>query len=349
MSARLALAAALALAAPALAGPERIADARITARAAADPAPVVATLGAAAPEWLAWTVPGLPAAADLCCFTGNWRIRRCSLAGRDQGWGTQSDPDAAAPPTELLVLAEIERGRVTALRSAGPSCPIDGAGRTVTWLDGVDPDASLALLDGIARAAAPHRGEEAGDGALAALAHHLSPAADRRLAALAGDPGLDRDRREQALFWAGTSRGRAGYELLDRTLAAEPDADLRGPATFALSQSPVPEAAARLRRVAREDHDPEVRGQALFALTQEPARPEEAADWILDAIAHDADAEVREQGVFALSELEGGTAHLIRLLRETRDPELRRQALFWLGQSEDPQALAEIERLLASR
>jgi hypothetical protein len=346
VSARAALVLALALAAPALAGPERITNARTRVRVAADPAPVASTLGASAPEWLAWTVPGLPAVADLCCFGRDWRSRGCSLAGRDQGWGTQTEGAPTSAPAELLVLVEIERGRPIALRSAGPSCPIAGAGRAVTWLEGVDPDASLAPLDTIARAAARHRSGEPGDAALAALAHHLSPAADHRLAALAGDRGLDPERRGEALFWAGSVRGRAGYELLDRTLAAEPATDLRGQATFALSQSPVPEAASRLRRVAREDRDPEVRGQALFALTQGPARPDEAAPWILDAIANDPDPEVREQGLFALSQLETGTAHLIRLLRETRDPGIRRQALFWLGQSEDPQAFAELARLL---
>ncbi|MEO8195219.1 MAG: HEAT repeat domain-containing protein [Thermoanaerobaculia bacterium] len=54
----------------------------------------------------------------------------------------------------------------------------------------------------------------------------------------------------------------------------------------------------------------------------------------------------REQGVFALSQLEDGTPQLLALLRESGDREVKRQAIFWLGQSDDPRATAELERLL---
>ena len=350
MSAWLALAVALAFAPPALAGPERIAGARVAVRAAADPAPVLAALGTSGVEWAAWTVPGVAAVADLCCFGRDWRVRRCSLAGRNSGWGTRDDgahPDDAA--VELLVLVEVARGGARTVLPVGPSCPIDGAGRAVTWLDGVAAEASLALLDGIARVHPARADDEPADAALAALAYHRTPSADRLLAALAADAGLHRERRGQALFWSGQLRGRAGYDLLDRTLAGETDDDLREETLFALSESPVPEARPRLLRAAREDRAPEVRAQALFWLAESAPDPEQAAAWILDAIASDADAEVREQGVFALSQLEGGVAHLVRLLRENRDPELRRQALFWLGQSDDPRALAELEQILAER
>lgn len=349
MSARLGLAGALLLAAPALGAAERIPGARTTTRAAADPAPIVATLGRAGAEWVAWTVPGLPEAAGLCCSSGDWRVRRCTLAGREGGWGTSADSPAAEAPTELLVFAEIDHGRARSVRSAGPACPIDGAGRAVVWIDGVDPEASVAWLDGVVRSAGGRRMDDAGSGALAALAHHLSPAADRRLAGLAFDPGAGRERREEALFWSGAVRGPAGYELLDRALADGDDADLREQALFGLSQSPVPEARPRLLRAAREDGSAEVRGQALFWLSQDAPDPGIAADQILVAIAEDPDEEVREQGVFALSQLETGVDSLVRLLRESRDPEIRQQALFWLAQSEDPRALGELERILAAR
>ncbi|MCB1009080.1 MAG: HEAT repeat domain-containing protein, partial [Acidobacteria bacterium] len=73
-----------------------------------------------------------------------------------------------------------------------------------------------------------------------------------------------------------------------------------------------------------------------------------AAGWIREAIAGDRDPEVREQGVFALSQLDDGARELARLLRETDDPALRRQALFWLGQSEDPEALAALAGILGA-
>ena len=55
---------------------------------------------------------------------------------------------------------------------------------------------------------------------------------------------------------------------------------------------------------------------------------------------------MREQAVFALSQLDDGTDWLLKVLRSNRDPETVRQALFWLGQSDDPRALEELTRIL---
>ncbi len=58
------------------------------------------------------------------------------------------------------------------------------------------------------------------------------------------------------------------------------------------------------------------------------------------------DDHVREQAVFALSQLKDGTDWLLKVLRSKRDPETIRRALFWLGQSDDPRAFQEIEKIL---
>ena len=44
-----------------------------------------------------------------------------------------------------------------------------------------------------------------------------------------------------------------------------------------------------------------------------------------------------------------GIPALMNVVRTSRDPELRKKALFWLGQSNDPRALELIEELLAKR
>jgi hypothetical protein len=41
-----------------------------------------------------------------------------------------------------------------------------------------------------------------------------------------------------------------------------------------------------------------------------------------------------------------GVPALLRIARSNPDPELRKTALFWLGQSEDPRALALFEEIL---
>ena len=91
----------------------------------------------------------------------------------------------------------------------------------------------------------------------------------------------------------------------------------------------------------------DTRRQAVFWLGQAAG---EAATRGLDSIAADGrgDLEVREHAVFALSQRPGdeGVPALVRIARSGPHPELRRKALFWLGQSDDPRALALFEELL---
>jgi hypothetical protein len=130
-------------------------------------------------------------------------------------------------------------------------------------------------------------------------------------------------------------------------LAGE-QADLTGdpllPATLADSVVIWP-SLLQLARSARVSH--ERRRSAIFWLGQAAGA---AVDGALDSIARDdrADREVRKQAVFALSQRssEEAVPALIRVVRTSRDPELRRTALFWLGQSEDPRALDLFEEIL---
>ena len=57
---------------------------------------------------------------------------------------------------------------------------------------------------------------------------------------------------------------------------------------------------------------------------------------------------MRKQAIFALSQRSTDEAvpALMRIARTNGDPELRRTALFWLGQSEDPRAVTLFEEML---
>ena len=57
---------------------------------------------------------------------------------------------------------------------------------------------------------------------------------------------------------------------------------------------------------------------------------------------------MRGAAVFALSQRprDEGVPILVRIARNNRDPGLQRKAIFWLGQSDDPRALALFEELL---
>jgi hypothetical protein len=103
-----------------------------------------------------------------------------------------------------------------------------------------------------------------------------------------------------------------------------------------------------LLRVARSPRLPvETRRSAIFWLSQAAGKAVAPA---LDSIASDSrgDREIRKQAVFALSQRAANESvpALIRIARANPDPEVRRTALFWLGQSEDPRALALFEEIL---
>jgi len=139
-------------------------------------------------------------------------------------------------------------------------------------------------------------------------------------------------------------------DLLERWSEGTASERVRETALAAMAYHAAPSAAERLARLGRQPGKTghrdgrDLRGQALFwlAQTQDPR----AAGWIRDVIARDPDRHLREEAVFALSQLDGSVPLLVHLLRETERPDVRRQALFWLAQSDDPQALDELDAIL---
>ena len=90
-----------------------------------------------------------------------------------------------------------------------------------------------------------------------------------------------------------------------------------------------------------------VRNQAVFWLSQ--AAGEAAVKDLTDMVGDDSlDRDVREHAVFALSQEphDVGVPALIQIARSNKDREVRKKAFFWLGQTNDPRALALFEEVL---
>lgn len=119
------------------------------------------------------------------------------------------------------------------------------------------------------------------------------------------------------------------------------------PATMADSANIWP---AMLRIARNSDLPRSTRTQSVFWLGQAAG---DAATANLNSIVLDnsVDREVRESAVFALSQRprEEGVPALISVARTNKDPELRKKALFWLGQSHDPRAIDLFEELLTKK
>ena len=154
-------------------------------------------------------------------------------------------------------------------------------------------------------------------------------------------------RRDAAVTDLGTTSAR---EAVDFLLGLATREDSRAgeeailPATLADSVIVWP----MLLKLARDDRAPgRTRHQAVFWLGQAAgeAATQDLTDLVDDA---DVDRDVKEQAVFALSQQprEAGVPALIRIARTHPESGVRRKALFWLGQSGDPRALALFEELL---
>lgn len=119
------------------------------------------------------------------------------------------------------------------------------------------------------------------------------------------------------------------------------------PATLADSITAWP----RLLTIAKDEtREREVRTQAVFWVSQ--AAGDKATEGLAQIVGDPTgDREVRKQAVFALSQRPRAesTSALINVARTSKDPELRRSAIFWLGQSKDPRAIEYFESVLLKR
>ena len=336
----------------AFAQPPRIQNAQMQTRSAASG--LESTFNAivsaqSTPAWIGYSVPIVKGDRQMCC-SNNGVIYGCSLeprSGDQRVVVTTNQPVKLEGPTDLLVLFRVEQRSVGRVRAFTTECELDAGGLPFIWLTDVKPVESIRLLTTFAKQPSDERQvRRKADSAVSAIALHADSTADDALEQLsvASNPEFV---RRQAAFWLGSARGKRGYEILSRIVRQDPSDKVREHAVFALTESKEPEALNTVIRVAHEDKSPRVRGQALFWLAQRAGR-KMAESAINDAITNDPETEVKKKAVFALTQMPAGDGVplLIQVARTNRNPEVKKQAMFWLGQSKDPRALAFIEEVL---
>jgi len=304
-----------------------------------------------APAWIGYSAPIVPGDHQMCCWNNNVKCG-CSLEPRDHDQNfTMSNNNETVKlegPRELVVLFRVENHQTGKIRTFTPDCNLDAGGLPFIWLTGVTPSDSIRLLLAMAKdtSAGTHDEMRKADGATAAIAMHADAGADSALEELVAQSQPEQVRR-QAIFWLGNARGRRGFEIVSRVVREDPSDKIREHAIFALTQNKEPKALEVVASVAHNDKSPRVRGQALFWLAQR-AGQKVAEKAINDAIANDPETEVKKKAVFALTQMPSGEGVplLIQVVRSNKNPEVRKQAMFWLGQSKDDRALSFIEEVL---
>ena len=303
----------------------------------------------------------------MCCFnSGNNFVNgvttggnqaccgMCSLEPSTDGamMSSRPQPGQAAGAVKLegadtmIVLFRVVNRQVERVRVFSEDCQLDAGGREVTWLTGVKPAESIALLESlIAAQPSTERRDRIVDGSISAIALHEDAAATASLERLlaASQP---QHVRAKVPFWLGNTRGRRGLEILQRVIKEDTAAEVKKKAVFGISQSREPQAVDVLIENARSNADAAVRSESIFWLAQKAGNKAAAA--ITERIEQDPDTEVKKKAVFALSQLpkDEGVPLLLQVARTHSNPAVRKQAIFWLGQSRDPRALAFFAEIL---
>jgi HEAT repeat protein len=158
------------------------------------------------------------------------------------------------------------------------------------------------------------------------------------LDAIGNDP--DAEVREQAVFWLGQSGGPRAAAALDSILRTSTDAKIQVKAIFSLAQMNQAAAGPTLRNFAgRADASREVRDQAVFWLGQ--SANAENAQFLRDLYRRERDEGIKERILFSVSQNSGERAAnatwLAGIAANPQEPiKLRKNALFWAGQSGAP-------------
>ena len=309
--------------------------------------------------WIGYAAPVVDSERIMCCFgsdtswvngnvvmsDGNSCCRACrlepsadgtSMATRAPGT-TKSGVVRLEGSDRMVVLFRVANRTVDRIRVFSDDCELDAGGRTVTWLEGVRPADSVALLESFAIPADGRR-DRVTDGAISAIALHADPAADASLDRLVGVSQPEAVRKK-VTFWLGNTRGAHGLATLRRVLKEDPSGEVQKGAVFGVSQSREAGAFEVLLGLARTDANPRIRGEAVFWLAQKAGQ--KVAATITERIEQDPDTEVKKRAVFALSQMpkDEGVPLLINVARNNPNPAVRKQAMFWLGQSKDPRAV----------
>ncbi len=156
--------------------------------------------------------------------------------------------------------------------------------------------------------------------------------------------------RENAIFWLGSYKDELSLKDLQEIYRKVDEPELKKQAVFAFQMSDHPQAVKELIRIAKNEANAGIRKDAIFWLGQKAS--EESVRALKDVVDDsDEDTKVKESAVFAISQLptERSVPMLIDIARTNKNPKVKKQAIFWLGQKNDDAALEFFEEILLKK
>jgi HEAT repeat protein len=150
----------------------------------------------------------------------------------------------------------------------------------------------------------------------------------------------DVEMRRQAVYWLGLrTTSEDVIQFLENIILKDSDADIRRTALLALSQAPEGRGVKALMNIGGTAKDAGAREDAVFWLGQQ-AKSQEVIEFLEKVVREDSNSEVRKKALTAIvhAHRNMGVPALINLAKTHPDHAVRREAIFWLGQSKDPRA-----------
>lgn len=291
------------------------------------------------------------AAARSACTDGNMAVRVEALNAL-----LQMDAESALPILEevmkkrgdecsaelrrkavfLIAQKRTERTADLLLEAARNDPDPEVQEQAVFWLSQVSDERAIGALEQILRGAGSAKVQER---AVFAISQHRSPRATELLRSYALRPDVSEELRGQAIFWIGQRRGPENVRFLQEMYPRLSSREAREKVIFSLAQHRGEESADWLMARALDPNEhAELRKHALFWAGQQRAIPIARLGELYDRMPS---RELKEQLVFALSQRARDPQAvdvLMKIARDEKDAEIRKQAIFWLGQSRDPRA-----------
>ncbi len=276
--------------------------------------------------------------------SGKIRIRRISPEKHNKGFSMHTDSDEAGP-AGVFLLHKFSQGksRIIDTQIFDPDRTYEFEDVPVYWMGEARNADSLTFLEDTFKENSPELGKKL----IFVISVHDSPRVDVFLKGVAlGDHSTEV--RKNAIFWIGNRP--ESFLTLKEISGKVQGTELRKHVVFAYSISKDERAVKEMIQFARSEADREVRKNAIFWLGHKASN--EAVKALKDVVeGSEEDADVKKSAVFAISQLpsEKSVPLLISIARTNSSAAVRKNAIFWLGQTGEEEALEFIEEILLKK
>ncbi|HEU4828618.1 MAG TPA: HEAT repeat domain-containing protein, partial [Gemmatimonadales bacterium] len=216
--------------------------------------------------------------------------------------------------------------------------------QAIFWLSQVNDPRVVPILDSVMRSS---NDEDLQRSAIFALSQQRSPEARRLLRSYVERDDIADEARSQALHFLAMGNDPDDMAFLRNAYAKVKSPEVKQQIMAGMLSNRSPEHAKWLIGIAKDrNEDMEVRKQALFFAGMAETSTEDLLD-VYNSLPDD--PELREHMLVVLGQRSSDPAavtHLLEIARTEKDPELRKMAVFWLSQSDDPRATKLLEDML---